>query len=144
MRNTNTSQETETVYLAKISEFKKLYPYEHVKEQINELLFAWIGSDFITTATKIERENTLLFLNELKSLMKVVLDDQLLSNEISTHYLMKFSDDWSLSSIKDKLKTFSESFILSDIADDKTKRSNVFDFLNQTGDFLLENEQIQK
>lgn len=144
MRNTNTSQETETVYLAKISEFKKLYPYEHVKEQINELLFAWIGSDFITTATKIERENTLLFLNELKSLMKVVLDDQLLSDEISTHYLMKFSDDWSLSSIKDKLKTFSESFILSDIADDKTKRANVFDFLNQTSDFLLENEQIQK
>ncbi|MBA4155703.1 hypothetical protein, partial [Flavobacterium sp.] len=71
MRNTNTSQETETVCLAKIYEFKKLYPYEHVKEQINELLFAWIGSDFITTATKIERENTLLFLNELKSLMKV-------------------------------------------------------------------------
>lgn len=139
MRNTNTSQETESVYLAKISEFKNLYPYEHVKEQINELLFAWIGSDFITTATKIERENTLLFLNELKSLMKVVLDDQLLSNEISTHYLIKFSDDWSLSSIKDKLKTFSESFILSDIADDKTKRSNVFDFLNQTSDFLLEN-----
>jgi hypothetical protein len=138
MRNTNPGKET----LAKISEFKKLYTYDHVEAQLSDLLYTWVSGDIITTSSKIERENTLQLFNELKSLMKFLLDDQLLSDEIINHYLLSFYDNWSLTNIKDKIRILTDSFILSDLADDKNKRSNVFDFLNQTNDLIFSNNQV--
>lgn len=142
MRNTKPGKETQVVSLAKISEFKKLYTYDHVEAQLSDLLYTWVSGDIITTSSKIERENTLQLFNELKSLMKFLLDDQLLSDEIINHYLLSFYDNWNLTNIKDKIKILTDSFILSDLADDKNKRSNVFDFLNQTNDLIFSNNQV--
>lgn len=144
MRNT-TTEEVKQGFISpkKLQEIFKIskkltsyYEFQDVEKHLQNVLLAWIGSDFIENQNKVERENVFLFLSEFKILISSFFDVDKNQKENALQIIDNFFDSWTPDSINSILRQTKNSFICSDIADSKEMRIDGFEFLELIEDLL--------
>ncbi len=146
MRNTKNGTKTQCVetaqklLLEKItkanSDFTTAFDYPHVEKQINELIYAWVGSDLIEIMSKLDRENTIYFIGEFTSFLKSIFNKKEEQNIDYLQLVESFFDRWSFKRCKTVLGDLQNAFINSEIADNLETRSNVNMFLVEAENYL--------
>ena len=142
MRQSDKSRDMQSIASAQISNFKDYCSCENAEKYFSNLLHAWVGGEIIEMMQRPERQNVLQFHEELKSLVISILDDQLLSDQIAINFLLRFYEKWSNVTINEILKDLTDSFFMSDIANDKDSRCGGYEFLKKLNNLLLPKLEI--
>lgn len=149
-KNRNTqgvSSEQETIS-KKITEVNqsliKTFDFSSNENFIEKLIYVWIVGDFIDGLPKDFKSDVLNFINDYKSLMKTIYQEE---ENIEFNYLQlfnDFSDNWSRKQTTEILTFLTDAFIHSEIANDIAIRGNVFIFLNEAREYTSSMYKIQK
>jgi c-di-AMP phosphodiesterase-like protein len=137
MRNTKTGEalqgnstpQTLQEFSKNIKDFKGYCNFQEAENQLQNLIIAWVGSDFIERQNKIERENTFTFFSDLQAIIKSIYMDNPCD-------LTDLLDRWDQKSIDKHIREITTSFVDSEAADCRETRMDGFYFLEMTEKLL--------